>query len=115
MKIIELINWSEVQFQLVLFFFGYGYYKFMLCMLCNTAIENFEKRNKDKIKNKNKYFVFQVFQSTITTLIIPLVYFISMLLNEISSFGISITITIAIVTFLFALKRSYLLLDNLKK
>lgn len=114
MKIIDLINWNEVQFQLVLFFSGYGYYKFMLCMFCNNVIENFEKRNKDKIKNKNKYFIFQVFQSTIGTLIIPLVFFISMLFDEIDSFQISIAITITTVTFLFSLKRSFLLLDNLK-
>lgn len=113
MKIIDLINWNEVQFQLVLFFFGYGYYKIMLCMFCNNVIENFAKRNKGKIENKNRYFIFQVFQSTIGTLIMPLVFFISMLLDEISSFQISIAITITTVTFLFSLKRSYLLLDKL--
>ena len=113
MKIIDLINWNEVQFQLVLFFFGYGYYKIMLCMFCNNVIENFAKRNKGKIENKNRYFIFQVFQSTIGTLIMPIVFFISMLLDEISSFQISIAITITTVTFLFSLKRSYLLLDKL--
>ena len=115
MEIIQNINWDWILGKLLFFFVVFVYYKLILKMYCSHLFNDFEEKYCKKIKNRNLYFFLLLFYNFFLTLFFPLILSgVAMLDGTIKNI-VNWDMVIIIITFLYCLKKAFLMMDNYNK